>query len=261
MLRKGRDTLVNELFRGMVEANVRQALEAAKAAGAYDNSALRGRAREIFTESMLKPLLYPTMSVCTGTIIDGMGGQGPQTDVIVFDARIVPPLMLKPGEGLVPCESVLFAIEVKSQLTRQELMKSVAWASKIKRSVFHPSVAALSGSVSSIPCAVFAYSSDLAAVSTIADEEGRLHEVVAERNRTESPAIHVPLSAVTIATRGHMECIGANHRPPVWTRYASSNPTDAAMRFLSWVNHAAPALSDERATISLRGYVEDQKPA
>jgi hypothetical protein len=241
----------------MVEASVRRALDVARQAAGVDHQGLRGRAREIFVTDMLAPLLYPTMGICTGVVIDCCGAQSGQTDVIVFDRRIVPPLLIKAGEGMVPCESVLFAIEVKSQLTRQELAQSVEWACGMKSLAFDMAVVGATGYVSSIPCAVFAFDTDLTGGASIADEEKRLQGVVAERNANASLAIHVPLSALTVATRGHAECIAANAEPPGWRTFANSaaTPEEGPLRFLSWMNREAPALSAERATIPLGLYL------
>ena len=116
---------MNKLYRGMVEANVRRAIDVAATAGQLDHRGLRGRAREVFVADLLAPLLYPTMGVCTGVIVDSEGNQSRQTDVIVFDRRIVPPLLLEASEGMIPAESVLFAIEVKSSLDRREIRDAV----------------------------------------------------------------------------------------------------------------------------------------
>jgi hypothetical protein len=250
---------MNRLYRGMVEASIRKAADAARQAAAYDHDGVRGRAREIFVTEMLTPLLYPTMGVCTGVVIDCGGRESGQTDVIVYDRRIVPPLILQAGEGAIPCESVLFAIEVKSRLTRQELEKSVAAACRMKSLMFGIALPTRSGWVSSIPCAVFAFETDLGNERGIADEERRLHDVVADRNAGEcnGPAIRVPLSALTVATRGHAECVDANADPPTWRRFANSaeRPEEGPLRFLSWMNREAPALSAQRATIPLGLYL------
>ena len=85
---------MNKLYRMMAEAAAERALAAAKHAGAIEHAGLKRRAREIFVSELLPPVLSPTMNVCTGVIIDTNDGQSKQTDVIVFDRRIAPPLQL-----------------------------------------------------------------------------------------------------------------------------------------------------------------------
>jgi len=67
--------------------------------------------------------------------------------------------------------------------------------------------------ISSIPCALFAYETDLVPASGMQGELERLNSAVRRRNRTESAAIRVPLSALTVVSHGHIECIDASKHP------------------------------------------------
>ena len=98
---------MNELYRDMVIAGIRRALNESDAADSYDNEVLKGRAREIFVSNLLRPYLNPDMGICTGIVIDSEGGHSRQTDVIVFDRNVIPPSMLHESEGIIPYESVL----------------------------------------------------------------------------------------------------------------------------------------------------------
>jgi hypothetical protein len=97
-----------------------------------------------------------------------------------------------------------------------------------------------------------------------------LRDVVDEVNTTRSAAakqpIRVPVSALTVASRGHAECVDAESRPPVWRTYpnrltpeATERPTDGALRFLAWLNRTALGLTAERAAISLAKYFHDDQ--
>jgi hypothetical protein len=204
-----RGDAMNRLYRGMVEANVRRAIDVADQVAAIDQRMIEGRAREIFASDLLAPLLYPTMGICTGVAIDRNGARSSQTDVIVYDKRIVPPLLLAVGEGMVPCESVLFAIEVKSTLTHEDLVKSVEWACSMKALEYDTTVYIEGEEVSSIPCGLFAFKTDLAESRSIQDEVARLEEVVKARNAVAAQEIRVPLSTLTVASRGHAQCTKA----------------------------------------------------
>ncbi len=253
---------MNRLYRDVVEARVQMALDSARAAAAYNHLGLRGRAREIFVTDMLTPMLAPTMGICSGVVIDGSDRQSGQTDVVVFDKRVVPPLLLETGNGIIPCESVLFAIEVKSELNSEELKKSIQWSRTLKGLAFHRGVAFM-GSVSSVPCAVFAFGTDLAEGRTMEDEAARLHSAVSAANAPGAVPIKVPLSAVTVTTRGHTECVDtleweADAVPAKFQTFAnpSAQPTAAGVRFIRWMIRNAAPLSPERAPISIDGYLE-----
>ena len=270
---------LNPLYRGMVEANIRRALDVAAVAGQLDHRGLLGRAREIFVAELLTPLLYPTMGACTGVIVDSEGTQSRQTDVIVFDRRIVPPLLLEASEGMIPAESALFAIEVKSSLNRREIRDAVEKGCALKDLVLDPALVAprltirpavppstqqvlsLEGRLSSIPTAVFAFGTDKTS-DGIDGELQRMRDVMAEVNAERTAAgkkaIRVPVSALTVPL-GHAECVNAQAEPAGWRTYPSPEVrTDAPLRFLSWLNREALNLTSERAAISLAKYFHDE---
>jgi hypothetical protein len=56
----------------------------------------------------------------------------PQQDVVVYDTRLLPPFLADPSVGLFPVESVLYAIEIKSELNTPELKKAHKNASVLK---------------------------------------------------------------------------------------------------------------------------------
>lgn len=248
---------MNKLYRMMAEATAERALAAAKHAGGIEHAGLKGRAREIFMSELLPPVLSPTMSVCTGVIVDTNDGQSKQTDVIVFDRRIAPPLQLsaRTEEAAIPCESVLFAVEVKSRLTRSDLKDSIAWARSVKSRKFsrHVHQGIVVNQLNSIPCALFAYDTDLRERSGIQGEWRRLQAVVG-RQSGDAP-LKVPLSSVVIATRGNIECVDARRQPPLFEQHEAKRQVDAVIRFLAWIaRHAAP-LSAQRWPIPLDEYL------
>ena len=131
---------MNKLYRGAVLTNIHKAIKAAENAKSYDHRGLKGRAREIFVANLLEPYLYPTLGICTGIVIDSEDHQSKQIDVIIYDKQIVPPLLLTEAEGIIPYESVLATIEVKTKLTCTELKKSIKNAISVKQLKPHKSI-------------------------------------------------------------------------------------------------------------------------
>ena len=127
---------MNKLYRDIVIANIKNAINKSEAADNYDNRVLKERAREIFITELLQPYLNPTMGTCTGIVIDSDGNHSNQIDVIIFDRNVIPPSMLSTDEGVIPSESVLARIEIKSKLTISELKKAVNNARSLK--TLHP---------------------------------------------------------------------------------------------------------------------------
>ena len=72
---------------------------------------------------LLRPLLPPDFGVATGVIISSDDVQSAQQDIIIYNNRILPPF-LTDGPAIVPIESVVATIEVKSSLDATELKKA-----------------------------------------------------------------------------------------------------------------------------------------
>ena len=123
---------MNKLYFRLVESRIKKALEDSKIAEEYDNQVLKGRAREIFISDLLKPFLSTNFEICTGHVIDSVNGHSRQIDIIIFDSRIIPPIMLTEGEGIIPYEAVLATIEVKTKLDAEKLKESIENARSIK---------------------------------------------------------------------------------------------------------------------------------
>jgi hypothetical protein len=245
-------------YRALFENRVRTALDGCNASGGFRHKGLKGRAREIFIEEMLPPTLAPSIKACTGVVVDSSGNQSAQTDIIVYDRAIAPPALIGKEDGAIPCESVLVAVEIKSKLTRGELRKSLEWASSIKalRPTWH-AFAAERQRVPSIPCVLFSMDTDLASAGGMAREAARLLSAVIKRYESHKrPRIGTPISALTIVSRGHVECTKASPDPSE-TRWdvRECKGVEAGLEFVMMINRVATAQSFERRAIPLDWYI------
>lgn len=93
--------------------------------GGVKHDGEKGAFREFFLANFLRPLLPHQFGVGSGVVVDASGNQSRQTDVIVYDRRRLPPLMLAGDRGLFPIDSVLVMIEVKSILKAEHLSEIV----------------------------------------------------------------------------------------------------------------------------------------
>jgi hypothetical protein len=74
----------------------------------------KGEIREIFVSDLLRHFLPEHLGIGTGIIINQASKQSKQTDIIIFDKRIFPPILGNQNIGLYPIESVVGVMEVKS---------------------------------------------------------------------------------------------------------------------------------------------------
>jgi len=108
----------------------------AKAVQEIPHRGMLGEVREILVRELFRPLLPSDIGVGTGQLIDSENNVSPQTDIILFDRSLAPPMMLSENLGLFPIESCLYVIEIKSTLNADELRKSHESALAISRLIY-----------------------------------------------------------------------------------------------------------------------------
>jgi hypothetical protein len=81
----------------------------------------QGELKELFVGGVLRRFLPNQLSIGTGMIINTRGLVSSQTDIIIYDNRILPPFIQEQHLGIYPVESVIGAIEVKTTLTDKRL--------------------------------------------------------------------------------------------------------------------------------------------
>jgi hypothetical protein len=167
------------------EKNIWAAWEAAQL---FQHTVLRGTARETplgqFLGNRPPPLAY---GVCSGEAVDHRDRHSTALDLIIYDQSRISPLA--EDAYLMPAESRLAVIEVKSTLTKGELRKCFDAAKSIRklRPYKGKFVAARQGGApireGEYRClyTVFAYSSDLTAAAWLSKEAARIRAVAKEK--------------------------------------------------------------------------------
>jgi len=70
-------------------------------------------------------MLPADFKIGTGKIVDNEGNQSAETDLILYNKAVLPPVMYSERDGVFPVESSYYAIEVKSRLTAAELQDAI----------------------------------------------------------------------------------------------------------------------------------------
>jgi hypothetical protein len=233
---------VMSYYRQVAIHNIEKAVAAINASSSIKHSLQKGRLREIVVSELIQPFLAPHTKIATGTIVDHHGNQSNELDIILYDERITPPVLLTASEGIVPCHSVLATIDVKVALNQTELKKAVENARSVKllkyeydslpltsergfEVVFHKRLLNLIENETlrdqifhhifdvSIPATyVFSFTSDLSSKSTIEDERERLLEAVKASNGT-GDEIRIPINGLCVADTGYTFCSAFGPNP------------------------------------------------
>ncbi len=129
---------MHSVYRGIVLERIRYALAAARAAQPLEHAGVKGAIREVLMTDLFRPLLPADIGIASGVLISAFDqGQSAQQDVIIFDKRIVPPILFEQGPAIVPVESALVCIEIKSKLTATELRSAHDSAKTVQNLSLH----------------------------------------------------------------------------------------------------------------------------
>ena len=98
----------------------------------------KGELRELFICDLLNPFLTSQFDIGTGIVINQRGDQSNQTDIVIYDTRILPPFIKERHIGVYPAESIVATIEVKTALTKPEVVKAEKSARLLHETVYAP---------------------------------------------------------------------------------------------------------------------------
>ena len=122
---------MNAAYRSIFVSRIAAAIGAARATADVTHTGVKGAIREILIRDLFRPLLPSDLGVGNGQIATSKGKLSPEQDVVIYDRRILPPVLFEETTGIFPVESVLATVEVKTALTATELRKAYDNAKKI----------------------------------------------------------------------------------------------------------------------------------
>ena len=121
--RKGQQ-LSEDLIKRYSTSIVKALIEKSKSLSGLSHKETKGVLRELFVREALRPFLASNCDIGSGIIINQRGIQSNQTDIVIYDNRILPPFIKQQNIGVFPVESVLATIEVKSNLRKTDIDKA-----------------------------------------------------------------------------------------------------------------------------------------
>lgn len=127
-------SIIKQYSSGLVKGFI----EKIKSTDAIEHSLGKGELRELFINELLNNWLTEQFSISTGFVVDINGNQSSQTDIIIYDNTLLPPFIKQLNLGVIPIETVLATIEVKSYLDMVKLIDSEDKAKRINDNLtFH----------------------------------------------------------------------------------------------------------------------------
>ncbi len=128
--------MTNQLIKEFIESVIKGTLEKAKSVQQVEHRLLKGMFREFFFDELLSRLLPSHLQATSGIIVNRDGDQSNETDLIIYDSRIMRPWVLA-NKDMVPIECVVAAFEVKSILNITEFRDSHDKATNLVSNVWY----------------------------------------------------------------------------------------------------------------------------
>jgi hypothetical protein len=91
----------------------------------FEHSGEKGEFREHIISELLRPFLPDCYGLGSGQIFDNTDKSSNQIDIVIYDSVYSNVLFKNKSSSLFPCESVYGEIEIKSNLTSEELNTSI----------------------------------------------------------------------------------------------------------------------------------------
>jgi hypothetical protein len=125
--------MANRLFRDITLNKVRSAIREAKDVSVINHSYLKGKIREIVLDNFLTPYLTSELSCGSGKVMDYIGNQSSEIDIVIYSKKILPSIMFDIKTGVFPIESCFQIIEVKSKTSSEEIKDAIKKGESIKQ--------------------------------------------------------------------------------------------------------------------------------
>jgi hypothetical protein len=147
-----RDTLMSHLHRdspkgrqgnGMnktiakdnATALIKSLVEQGKSMCDLKHGLTHGELKELHVSEVLRRFLTSQFSVGNGVIVNRDGAESHQTDIIIYDNRIIPPVVEKQGKGVYPVESVVATVSIKATLGGADILEAENAAAYLSKNV------------------------------------------------------------------------------------------------------------------------------
>lgn len=228
------------VYQALLRSRIAGAIASARAASCITHQALKGQVLEILISDLFLPLLPTDVGIGTGQIIECQSGRlSNQVDIVLYDRSVLPPLLFGRQQGIFPIEAVLYAIEVKTMLTKSELKTSHNHARNLNEFEYIGLDDAVN-QVERVRSVIFALDTDLSPDGT--SEIDRYKTVYGD-----DPTY---LRALCVVNRGYWYDDGK-----MWRSYKMAGQFDEVLAFIGGVTNTYRAVARSRQNPKLGNYI------
>ena len=114
-----------KLYNVIKSASKKMQIDFEEITSQIEHRPTKGDFREDIIKEFLRQYLPENFGVCKGLVIDTEGIQSKQQDILIYDKATTPRFLISETENILPIESIVATLEVKSSLNKIELLKSL----------------------------------------------------------------------------------------------------------------------------------------
>ena len=250
---KGKNAMASDLLRNMLKERVRSLLGLARASKGLSHSGMRGGVAEQAFRALVGEVLPSWAKTGSGKVIDIYGGQSNEIDLAVFSSFVMPAIFVhrEPGDQLIPIETCINTVEIKTTLNATELKKAIANARSVAALRHKDDAAAQATPVTSrTSSALFALGSDLPG-------DKRKTELARYLEHDSNAFVRPALSAICVAGRGVW--LFRQGTPNFWQFTPANTDNDEVIDFLSLLSNGILAWMGRAAEVRFGQYAIDPR--
>ena len=120
----------NELLNNILDNHIKPIITRYKDSTKIIHNPTKGIVRETPLIDVLKKIVPEWVGVASGIIFDKAGNQSPQLDIVLYNKNCLPSFFYE-NQGFFPVDSILYVIEVKSVLNKNELDDTIKKFEKV----------------------------------------------------------------------------------------------------------------------------------
>lgn len=123
---------MNKVFQDIFRLEVEKMVKESEYIEPMKHKGVKGAIRELGLSNFLKKFLPTYLNVGNGEIHDKNGNISNQTDLVIYNKDILPPILFDNELGIYPIEAIVYAVEIKSTSTRKEVKSTVDKFKKLR---------------------------------------------------------------------------------------------------------------------------------
>jgi len=151
----------NKIYRDRIINQINYAVKEAENAAEVEHPGLVGSIRELAVSNVFGPSLPSGFEIGRGKICDRKGGQSNETDLIIYNKGILPPVMYSERDGVFPIEACFYSVEVKSKSTASAIQDAIEKGKRVLQLDYANASANRPLNLSPVVLTFFAFDSDL----------------------------------------------------------------------------------------------------